>query len=103
MLKHFITCLKCRVRGKNCVVDCPTQYDAGNMGEIIENLEAISEILEHCTDLVSRKAVFEVIDDCSSHRLKGVFYSYEDSERFKEYVKDLPSVITQESEVHNGN
>ena len=45
-LKHFITCLKCEVSGKVCDDNCSTQYDAGNMGEIIENLEAISKALE---------------------------------------------------------
>lgn len=45
-LKHFITCLKCEVSGKCCDDNCSTQYDAGNMGEIIENLEAISKELE---------------------------------------------------------
>ena len=44
-LKCFIKCLKCEVSGKNCDTNCPTQYDAGNTGEIIENLEAISEHL----------------------------------------------------------
>ena len=45
-LKYFITCLKCEVSGKCCDDNCSTQYDAGNMGEIIENLEAISKALE---------------------------------------------------------
>lgn len=45
-LKHLITCMKCETSGKACDENCPTQYEAGNMGEIIENLEAISEILE---------------------------------------------------------
>ena len=45
-LKYFITCLKCEVSGKCCDNNCSTQYDAGNMGEIIENLEAISKALE---------------------------------------------------------
>ena len=45
-LKHFITCLKCEVSGKCCDDNCSIQYDAGNMGEIIENLEAISKVLE---------------------------------------------------------
>ena len=45
-LKHFITCLKCEISGKCCDNNCSTQYDAGNMGEIIENLEAISKALE---------------------------------------------------------
>lgn len=45
-LKAYITCLKCEVSGKVCDPNCPTQYDAGCMGEIIENLETISKILE---------------------------------------------------------
>lgn len=45
-LKHFIACLKCDVSGKSCDVNCSTQYDAGNMGEIIENLEEIAKALE---------------------------------------------------------
>lgn len=45
-LKHFITCLKCEVSGKCCDDNCSIQYDAGNMGEIIKNLEAISKALE---------------------------------------------------------
>lgn len=49
-LNLFITCLKCEMRGKCCDDNCPIQYDAGNMGEIVDNLEAISEIL--------RKAAF---------------------------------------------
>ena len=48
-LKHFIACLKCEVSGKCCDDNCSTQYDAGNMGEIIENLEAISKALEQET------------------------------------------------------
>lgn len=43
-------------------------------------------------DCVSRKAVFETIDDCNSDGLKGIFCSYDDGERFKEYVKMLPPV-----------
>ena len=45
-LKSFITCLKCEVSGKCCNDNCPTQYEAGNMGEIIENLEVILKVLE---------------------------------------------------------
>lgn len=55
-LKHFITCLKCEVSGKSCDVNCSTQYDAGNMGEIIENLEAISEALKEKTYIVQMSA-----------------------------------------------
>lgn len=45
-LKNLITCMKCEVSGKVCDANCPTQYDAGNMGEIIENFEWISKLLE---------------------------------------------------------
>ena len=55
-LKHFITCLKCGVSGKPCDVNCSTQYDAGNMGEIIENLEAISKALDK-----SQEPIFDKI------------------------------------------
>ena len=58
-LKYFITCMKCEVSGKCCDENCPIQYDAGNMGEIIENLEEISKILEEkepCEDAISREA-----------------------------------------------
>ena len=41
-------------------------------------------------DCVSRQAVFETIDDCNSDGLKGIFCSYDDGERFKEYIKKLP-------------
>lgn len=56
-LKHLITCMKCEVSGKVCDENCSTQYEAGNIEEIIENLKAISEILvqQHCEDCVSRE------------------------------------------------
>ena len=38
--------MKCEISGKICDTNCPTRYEAGNMGEIIENLEAISKTLE---------------------------------------------------------
>ena len=74
-LKYFITCLKCDVSGKCCDENCPTQYQAGNMGEIIENLEAISKILEQepttkndlGVDCISRKAVERIINKWLSH------------------------------------
>lgn len=67
-LKCLITCMKCEVSGKVCDENCPIQYDAGNMGEIIENLEAISEILEQeplCDRLV-REYISKVkyCDEC---------------------------------------
>lgn len=45
-LRHLITCMKCEVSGKYCDDNCFTQYAAGNMGEIIENLEEITKALE---------------------------------------------------------
>lgn len=54
-LKYFITCMKCEASGKCCDDEnCPIQYNAGNMGEIIENLEEISKILEQepCEDVM---------------------------------------------------
>lgn len=48
-----------------------------------------------CEDSISRKAVFELIDDCNSDGLKGIFCSYVDGEKFKKYIKELPSVISK--------
>lgn len=45
-LKSLITCMECELSGKGCDENCSIQYEAGNMGEITENLKAISEILE---------------------------------------------------------
>lgn len=50
---------------------------------------------EPCEDSISRKAVFETIDDCNSDGLKGIFCSYVDGEKFKKYIKELPSVISK--------
>ena len=81
-LKHFITCIKCEVSGKCCDENCPIQYGAGNMGEIIENLEEISKILEQepCEDAISRRAVLDYMK-----YLHGEMPE-------EEFVKALPSV-----------
>lgn len=42
-LENFIICLKCEVSGKPCDLNCPIQYNAGNMGEIIDYLNIILE------------------------------------------------------------
>ncbi len=54
----------------------------------------LMQLLEQqsCEDSISRKAVFETIDDCNSDGLKGIFCSYVDGEKFKKYIKELPSV-----------
>jgi len=64
MLKALITCMKCEVSGNPCDDNCPTQYEAGHTGEIIENLEAISKLLEQqpCEDCISRQAVLDIIN-----------------------------------------
>lgn len=58
-LKHYITCLKCEVSGKCCDANCSTQYEAGNMGEIIENLESISKALDRESILDNIRAEIE--------------------------------------------
>ena len=85
-LKHLITCMKCEVSGKVCDENCPTQYEAGNMGEIIENLEAISEIMEHqpCENCISRKDMLAVLRQ--SHSLTQAWDGFE----------KLPSVTPKE-------
>lgn len=64
-LRHLITCMKCEVGGKSCDNNCPTQYYAGNMGEIIENLEEIAKALgqESCEDVVSRNAIIQTLNN----------------------------------------
>jgi hypothetical protein len=68
-----------------------SDVDMALVADAIKTLEQ-----EPCEDTVSRKAVFETIDDCNSDGLKGIFCSYDDGERFKEYIKNLPSVTPQE-------
>lgn len=53
-------------------------------------LQAIGQKHNQSEDCVSREAVFETIDNCNSDGLKGIFCSYDDGERFKEYIKKLP-------------
>lgn len=64
-LRHLIICMKCEVSGKPCDNNCPTQYDAGHTGEIIENLEEIAKALEQesCEDAISRKEVLETFGE----------------------------------------
>ena len=112
-LKHFITCLKCEVSGRECDDNCPVQYKAGNMGEIIENLEAISKALEQepcedeldfvqehkkiscnlivepCEDCISRQAVLDI-----NEHYHGQMPNHINYEIWKE-IKALPSVQPQ--------
>lgn len=52
----------------------------------------IQKLEQHSDDCVSRQAVLETIDACNIDGLKGIFCSYDDGERFKEYIKVLPPV-----------
>lgn len=67
---------------------------------ICNNIKALEQ---PCEDAVSRKAVFETIDDCNSDGLKSIFCSYDDGERFKEYIKALPQVEPTISEIDKFN
>lgn len=68
--------------------------DYSQLAEWLKELKQLREqTQEPCEDSISRQAVIETIDDCSSDGLKGIFCSYGDGERFKEYIKELPSVI----------
>jgi len=73
-LKYFIACLKCEVNGRVCDDNCPTQYEAGNMGEIIENLEEISKVLEQ------QDRIIQILDDCDLE-------AWEILEKIKEVVR----------------
>ena len=53
-------------------------------------------VQQPCEDCVSRQAVLELIEDCNSDGLKGIFCSYNDGKRFEAYIKDLPSVAPKE-------
>jgi len=100
-LKHLITCMRCEVSGKVCDENCSTQYECGNMGEIIENLEAISKIMEQepCDDAISRSAVLAYI---YNNLGLGDEENGNDVERQMElessyrYVKSLPPVTLKE-------
>ena len=93
-LKHLITCMKCEVSGKVCDDNCSTQYEAGNMGEIIENLEAISKILEQepCENTISRQAVLDLIvaNHTELNGVNVVMYS-----PLCKDIKQLPSATPQ--------
>ena len=89
-LKHFITCLKCEVGGRECDDNCPVQYEAGSMGEIIENLEAISKVLEQqtCENAVSRQAVIDALRDAENHAFNSYYKGLKEAHKI---VADLPS------------
>ena len=104
-LKALITCMKCEVSGKPCDDNCPTQYEAGNMGGIIENLEAISKLLEQepCEDCISRQAVLDAFGLSEKTRKYGgdhsgydTFMKYE----IQDVLEELPPVTPKPKTGH---
>jgi hypothetical protein len=99
-LKHYITCLECECSGKACEPDCDIQFKAGNFGEIIENLKAISEIIEQqpCEDVVSRQTVKEAICDYVCGKDIRCVANHECN--MKKLISELPSVTPKEKIIH---
>lgn len=44
-LEKAVVCERCHMSGKECKENCPTQYEAGTVGEIVEALETV---LDNC-------------------------------------------------------
>lgn len=87
-LKYLISCMKCEVSGKCCDENCPTQYNAGNMGEIIENLEEISKILEQESVLDKINAEIQKLRGCSCGCSDGIIDDVEDIiDKYKEEME----------------
>lgn len=65
------TCTECQIKGKPCDDNCKWQYEAGNMGEIVQTLEQTIEALEQ-TQMVDKsnfsmeqyKADLETAHEC---------------------------------------
>lgn len=45
-LEKAVVCERCHISGKECKEDCPTQYEAGTVGEVVEALETV---LDYCS------------------------------------------------------
>ena len=90
--EEAIQILKQRECCRECVVDNGDCNACDNAFEMA--IKALEQ--EPCDDCISRQAVLETIEDCNSDGLKGIFCSYNDGERFKAYIKDLPSVTPKE-------
>lgn len=52
-------CTECQIKGKPCDDNCKWQYEAGNMGEIVQTLEQTIEVLEQMDVLDKIKAEIE--------------------------------------------
>lgn len=105
-LTAYIHCLKCQKSGKVCNDNCPTQYEAGNCGEIIKNLEflleevkmvpilsksaynllAFYEPLELCEDTISREAMLKIQAKYAEYMGATKFWQMWDD------IKALPSI-----------
>lgn len=44
-LEKVVICERCHISGKECKEDCPTQYEAGTVEDLIEALETV---LDYC-------------------------------------------------------
>lgn len=44
-LEKAVVCERCHISGKECKEDCPVQYEAGTVGELVEALETV---LDYC-------------------------------------------------------
>lgn len=64
--------------------------------DLNEVLDLATKVLEQSDeDCISRQRVLDEIDYCTRGRLKGIFCSCVDAERFKEYIERLPSVTVK--------
>ena len=80
------TCIKCEISGKPCDDNCSTQYEAGNMGEIVKTLDMAITALSADGDLISREAVLDIISD--------VMPIYSDNYHYilEEKINELPTI-----------
>lgn len=108
-MKRYIACLKCEVSGKigkHCDDSCPTQYEAGNMGEIIENLEAISGVLDKLSatgkvdNMTDEKAIFILKDIAErireGHTENALFLSLNDAQACDMGAKAIETINERE-------
>lgn len=82
---------------KEKIIICKMYLEEMGKDKDCNEYKLLMQMLDQPTseDCVSRKAVLETIEDCSSDGLKGIFCSYVDGERFKEYIERLPSITVK--------
>lgn len=76
------------------IIKCLAWHTRPDEEDVEQAIKALEQ--QPCEDAVSRQAVLETIDVCNSDGLKGIFCSYDDGERFKAYIKDLPPVTPKQ-------